>query len=689
MNTARPMPVLPVLVLPVLALPGLIMLVLLSLLRAALAQGVGPTPLPVAEAPELFQRVLTLPGARLAPEAGAPPGATVLPTFSILYVYARNKIGGQDWLAVGARTHGPPDGWLPAGVTQDWHTMLVMQYAPRGQRDRVAFFNNAADLDALLAADDSAKRGQQIAAGLASGRPDPAIVAAEPAGAVDTKAQFYVMPVLSARVRRLADGTPVRVVEVASAVAQNTRPAVPAPPKPQPPPPQPQPSPPAFRVGLVFLLDTTKSMGPYIEAVADLVRKTINRLDQSGTADRVSIGLVGYRSNIARDPRLEYVTRIFAPLSPNTPLQQTLLKLDAMSETPYSTPAWDEDAFAGLHTALTEMNWQPFALRLLVLVTDSGALPGNSPLVQFRNFDIENVVDLANSLKVAVFPFHLITPAGDRFGNRSIAIRQWQRLGQTGDANVSKYLRIPADSPARFSSTLDSLVDQLTAVVVQNIAANKPVERPAIPPVSKTPVEPEQQVAAALVNELFRAQAEYLGARNGAAAPPFFRAYASDHDLANPRLRSLGVQVFLTRTQLSELGQSLQLIVDQAKQAALAPQDFFDNLQVLSAQTAADPNRPAGTGAVDSLGASNLLPSFLKLLPYHSKVLDMTRSYWLSGGVTGQQEFIDELDYKIQEYHDIYVDLNRWTQLGASGQSGTVRSDSGDAVCPVPLDVLP
>ena len=663
-----------------------LMLFLLASTQAALAQAPGRSPLQVAEAPGLYQRVLTLPGARLSAEQGAPPGAVVLPTFSILYVFSRAKAGDADWLEVGAKVRGRPDGWLPASVTQEWHSMLVMQYAPHGQRDRVAFFRDEAALGELLAADDSTQRGREIAAGLARNKPDPAIIAAEPTHAINLKAQFYVMPVIAAKVKALADGTPVRMVEVASAVAQ---PPPKRPVTPNIPPPPPLPPPDNYRTGLVFLLDTTMSMQPYLDVVKQTVRDINEKLVRAGVADRVSIGYVGYRSNMSREPRLEYVTRIFANLDPKAPPQRTLPALDQMNEARYSTPAWDEDAFAGLHTAINDINWDPFAARLLVLVTDSGALTGKNPLVQYPNFDVENVVDLARARRVAVFPVHLLTPEGDKHGNRSRAVAQWKRVGETGDGGVPKYMPIPAGSPEVFRQTVAALGDQLVAGVRQ-IAADHPLVRPDIPtkivPVKRD--EPPPAAAASLVNELFRAQAEYLGEREKTGAPPFFNAWASDHDLARPRLRSLDVQVFLTRTQLSDLAQSLKLIVDQAKQAALSPQDFFDNLQVLSAHTASDPNRPASTGSVGSIRESNLLPSFVKLLPYHSKVLDMTRDGWLSGGVTGQQEFIDELDFKVQEYADIETNTSRWTPLAANS-AGVKAKDAGDDVCAVSLDVLP
>jgi serine/threonine-protein kinase PpkA len=659
-----------------------LLIVLLSLAGSAGVQAQNRTPLPVPEAPELYQRVLTLPGARLSREPGSSE-AGALPTFSILYVYGRTKAGNEDWLEVGSKIRGQPDGWLPKKVSEDWHTMLVVQYAPHGQRSRVPFFDSQAALEELLSASDSSRRGQAIIAGLEHNHLDPAIIAAEPENAVDQKSRFYVMPVLSAKPTQLADGSYVRLVQVASANAQssldehkkqddnlhdggNKE----------------------FRIGLVFLLDTTKSMGPYIDATAELARGIVDRLVSNGNGDRLSIGVVAYRSNMAKEPRLEYVTRVFAPLDPKAPLEDSVRALSGITEAHYSTPAWDEDAFAGLHVALNDLNWDPFVARFLIMVTDSGPLPGNSPLVKFRNFDIENAVELANSRHIAVFPFHLLTHEGDTHG-RAYAVGKWRRLGQTGDPSGSKYFAIPAGSPAVLSHYLAVYADQLAGRIA-GASAGRPIEQVTVPPEENGgEAETEKRIAAALVNELFRAQAEYLGAKRGVTAPQFFRAWASDHDLAKPRIRALNVQVFLTRTQLSGLAQSLELIVEQAKRAQLAPQDFFQNLQVLAAQTASDPNRPMRPGPVESIEASNLLPAYLKLLPYHSKVMDMTRSQWLSGGVTGQQEFIDELDYKIQQYRDIDGDLNRWKRLDAPDQAAPARADAGDAVSPVPLDVLP
>jgi serine/threonine-protein kinase PpkA len=94
-----------------------------------------------------------------------------------------------------------------------------------------------------------------------------------------------------------------------------------------------------------------------------------------------------------------------------------------------------------------------------------------------------------------------------------------------------------------------------------------------------------------------------------------------------------------------------------------------------------NPDRSFNGTNFNKLGDSNLLPSWLKVLPYKSKILRMSRSVWLDLGITGQQEFIDELEYKLKQYQDMYANNARWTSLDPH--------DPADAVYPVPLESLP
>ena len=54
---------------------------------------------------------------------------------------------------------------------------------------------------------------------------------------------------------------------------------------------------PKFRIGIVFVLETSNSMGPYLERTKQMIRETYRALELAGTTDRLSIGLVGYRTD--------------------------------------------------------------------------------------------------------------------------------------------------------------------------------------------------------------------------------------------------------------------------------------------------------------------------------------------------------------------------------------------------------
>jgi serine/threonine-protein kinase PpkA len=134
--------------------------------------------------------------------------------------------------------------------------------------------------------------------------------------------------------------------------------------------------------------------------------------------------------------------------------------------------------------------------------------------------------------------------------------------------------------------------------------------------------------------------------------------------------------VFLTRNQLSELALSLRRIIDQAKAANLDQASFFSLLRGLAATTSQDPNRNFRT-----IAESDLLPAYLKLLPYRSDMLQISQESWVNMAPTKREELIDRLVYKRRAYEDIYKDTNNWRDLG--------DSDPGQAVYPVSIDYLP
>ena len=95
-------------------LPALLALTLsgAALLSSAAA---ATQPLLMDGKQSLFQRVLSIPGARLHDAPGSSNGEGVTP-FTAFYVYARR----DGWLQVGTGRHGETEGWLSDKDAIDW-----------------------------------------------------------------------------------------------------------------------------------------------------------------------------------------------------------------------------------------------------------------------------------------------------------------------------------------------------------------------------------------------------------------------------------------------------------------------------------------------------------------------------------------------------------------------------------------
>lgn len=624
----------------------------------------GPRPLRRADIPDLDRRVLTLPGATLRPGPGAP--GTPLPAFSVRYVYGEAEHDGQAMLAVGASATGGPEGWIAARETEDWRTMLVMQYAPKGDRGRVLFFKRRNDLIQFVrdpyVAEEAKLAYQQIEAGDYDG---DYFVAIEPATDVDPD-QTYLMPILDSREEMFDSLEEVKLLEVAGlnadagAAPQNDVSEVEnfgAPRR--------HSTIRDFRFGIVFVIDTTITMGRYIDETRAAVFSVIRAFEEAGLADHVDFGLVGYRDNTAPDPAIEYTARMFQPLDPAAPLDAVLANFQLMRPATASTRGFDEDAFAGIDLALNAMDWSPYDLRMAVLITDAGARRGSDPLAANPGYDVINILENAERNRVALSVLHLLTPEAARAGNIAPAADVYSAIARSGDAATAKYFGLDASDPQAFLMAMEGFTGQLVGAVETAAKGRR--------------VEPEPEVASlgdALVNEVFRAQLEYLGDRMGQGAPRFYRAWAADKDLIDQTTRALAVKVFLTRQQLSALMEGAEAILSAYERQETGGGDFFEAIRAFSALASVE---GAGSRPIDR--AADLFPSFLAALPYRSDFLDLDADTWAMGGPSMQRELTATLTSKLKAYRDIAASRTGWLDLGAG-----VRAED---VYPVPLGLLP
>ena len=139
--------------------------------------------------------------------------------------------------------------------------------------------------------------------------------------------------------------------------------------------------------------------------------------------------------------------------------------------------------------------------------------------------------------------------------------------------------------------------------------------------------------------------------------------------------------MLLTKSQLSDLHNTMIRTIAALNEAQTNPQDFFNQLRSASVAMGRDPSR-VGQGAVRDLASSGLMGEYLEGLHYQSRLMVMTEDDWMRMGVSEQQEMIDDARSKIEFYRRYHDDTARWIKLHAN-------SDPDDTVYPVPFDALP
>ncbi|RMH85964.1 serine/threonine protein kinase [Pseudomonas sp. AOB-7] len=617
----------------------------------------GERPLLMPGKKSLFQRVLSKPEARLASQPGEAGQGSELPAFSVLYVYRRQEHGGQTWLEVGASSDGTREGWLAAADVSDWKQSLVLKFTERSGRSPVMFLDSRSAVEQYLA--DPAQARTALHQAQFEERVAPQIVALEPAASAIPQEQFYLLPIFESHETFDGNGAPVQLLNVASIDPGDAERVVGDG--------SPRIQHDKFRTGIVLVVDTSVSMQPYIDRVAQVVDELHRQIASRGDLDSVSFGLVGFRSNVDKTPGLEYVSRTLVSLEEGSDPQRFAELARQVRATNVSSHAFNEDAFAGVMEAVEGMDWTPYSGRLILLVTDAGALRKNDPLSRTQMNEAE-VREAALRKQIKVYALHLRTPVGR--DNHGFAEQQYRSL--TADANPQigdLYIPVADGAVEKFGQTVKEI--GLIFAELVNKVANNQVQAP-------NQHQSIRSIAAKTSAIGYAMQMDFLGRRAAAQAPQLVTAWTADHDLTNPSLPAFQVCVLLTKLQLNDLQQSLKLIVDAARRTQSSPKDFFQEIASASAYMSRD---PSGLSQGRNLAESGILGEYLEGLPYRSKSLNMTQELWLSLSVAEQQDYIDELESKIRLYETFHNDIAHWVRFG--------DAQPGDALYRVPLATLP
>lgn len=608
----------------------------------------------------LYQRVLTRLGAEIreSPEAQSPVIVRV-PPFSIYYVYDRKQTAGGEWVQVGPSSRAGVSGWIAAEQLVPWKQMLAGFFTQPGNRYPALFLHDRDTLVELLESELGASRAGRMREETARGGADSPVVAMEPDTYIDLRKNFYLLPILNHY--QADDDFATKLLNVAVVNAniqeQGARATTGEEADPLA----------GFKVAITFVIDTTLSMGPYIEQTRDAIRRICDKTQTTQWRERFNFAVIAFRDSLKARPELAYTWRRVAGFKDGRDCDALLREAASVGEAAISSKGFTEDAYAGVNAALTELDWKPYGGRYIVLITDASARSGSNRYSSTR-LNAEELSSKAHAQGVAVLALHLLTPEGrqdhDRAAGQYRALSTWPNLEPF-------YYPLPAGAD-QFGVEVEQLADALIGQLGKDVAEY-------LEEGSRRGQQASAQRSRHIDQLGHAMRLAYLGRTRDTAAPEVFEAWVAERNVQDRRKLALEIRVLLTKDQLSDLQTALRQVVEAGDLTDLAPEDFFTQVRKLLIVAQRDSSDLA---RAKTLGDSVVLGEYLDGLPYRSALTGIDQESWLAMGAGERQEIIDDIEAKIQLYQDIHDDPDLWVTLDDD-------HSKGDAFYPLLLSDLP
>lgn len=629
----------------------------------------GAKPLLIEGKKTLYQRVLAKPGAKLSSVPGKRASKQVVP-FTAFYVYSRVDLKGKTWVQVGYDSHGKTGGWVPGDKLIEWNHGLTISFRDPTGHDRVMLFRKPETLKALAATTDFTDYDNLYNSAVAESLPkDSPVVAIQPKAHIDIREDFYLIPIREYRDIFVGSeqGRLLRVSTVPhnAPVTLDTARANP----------QGGTSDPDAKLntGVVFVMDSTKSMDPYIARTRAAVRKIYDDISRNDPQGNVSFGLVGFRDDPSVADDIEYRSLIFADLDKGASAQDFFTLVSEVKAAETSTKDFIEDPYAGVKRAIDGISWGDYQARYIILITDAGAREGSDPH-SGTGMSAETLRRLARDNNIAIFVMHLLTKEGAH--NHASAAKQYKALSfYPGIGDL--YYGVNTGSLRDFGRALDTLGDQLVAQMRRDAGDEAPVAGGG---------DDQLDALTQKVNKLgYALRMQYLDRPRKGNVPQVFDAWMMDRDPKNPARKVLDVRVLLTRDQLSDLYQMLREVLETAEEGMLSPRSFLNDIKSLAAAASRDPEKMAGStrsGGAKNLADLGFMREYIEGLPYTGEVMSVALDDWRNWSAKQQLDFIQRLEEKVSYYRALHDHTDLWVSL----DGGPV---DGDSVFPVPLEMLP
>jgi serine/threonine-protein kinase PpkA len=623
-----------------------------------------------------------------------------VPAFFPLYVFARPASGSpqtgtdpEGWYQVGPSVKAPV-GWMQAKDVFEWRQALVVSYKHPGgknkadRRNPVVMFKDQTSLDAIISAPDREARAKGLYDRLSQHDVPPELVSIEPERFVDIDEKMYLLPVLDFKP---IDGfdDPAFDLLLAAAVPgaragigeSHVKPGT-----------LPETLSEGvtkelarINVDVVFVIDMTASMGPFIDqtrtAVSDLARVITKDVT---VGERVRFGLVGYRDNVDMMPGLEFTTKNFTPELVGD--QAFIEAVSHATEAQVTSGDYPEEMFAGIKQGIASA-WRPNSLRFIILVGDASGHPPGHPQNTTGNLDLPQLRELASQDKITIAAIHLLNPMGQ--ADWGTAKQQFKVLATNeGLESDDLYFPVPAYDQSAYDKVVKSIAGRILALMdpaqqatlTKLVAGNAAGQQLNVPSEAAAgPASDDAAIGGKVTEAVTAALITYLGKE--ATPPRDVTGWAFDHDLVDPRKSALDVRVLLSKQDLNNLIVALEQLLEAMSNAKFTEQGLFDSLQGIVATTMKDRKDLNFTSAKE-LSQTNLLPSWIASLPYKSAVLSLSSAKYQAMTADERARLEQTVKSDLQLYRDTSNNDKLWIKLDE-------RDADIDRVYPIPLFALP
>nr|VFJ73020.1 MAG: serine/threonine-protein kinase PpkA [Candidatus Kentron sp. FW] len=645
----------------------------------------------------LYQRVLTKPGASIYSKPGMLGELKPVIPFTVYYVYSRHTARGTQWVEVGTNSHGNVRGWMAEPDLVEWKQALTVAFRDPARRDRVLLFRDKKSLKDLINAENLTvyeKLYKKAEAGELS--TNGSVVAIQPKEHVDLREDFYLVPIhqhedvylgnqkaliLKVTSVPLVSGTYIKPVNrsegripTAKEQGKNRNKDIL------------KVNSADYRAGVVFVIDSTLSMEPYIARTREAVRKIYTRLEHGGLIEKVNFGLVDFRDNIQAVEGLEYLAQVHVTLADGASPKGFFGHVNALESAKVSSQNFVEDAYAGVKLALDAINWRGYNARYIVLITDAGSRNAQDPLSHTK-LDAEALRQVAKNNDVAILVLHLLTPSGT--SNHTSAAKQYKALSYYPGIG-SFYYGVETGNVAQFGRALDTLANQIADQVQEVMRIKSPsyiIEKQQEHILAGGSASPLNELQEKVAKLGYALRMRYLRKHKDGQIPIVFDAWLLDRDFRNPERTTLDVRVLLTRDQLSDLQHVLRKVLDTAEEGLLSPRNFLNDLKSLAASLRRTPDEIGSSTIAASGTGSNLadlgyMREYMEDLPYTGGIMDLSLQTWEMWPAKQQLAFINDLENRINYYKALHDHTDLWISL----DGGPI---SGDSVFALPLKMLP